>query len=99
MLRREVTICAVSMESCTELMGIIERALGEHRGLLGAERHLAYNRFILLLEMDDSDGSIRYGMSGGPILDFEGRPFAVIAMSNGYGMLAVPIDEVTKLMH
>jgi hypothetical protein len=48
--------------------------------------------------MDDSDGSIRYGMSGGPILDFEGRPFAVIAMSNGYGMLAVPIDEVTRLM-
>jgi S1-C subfamily serine protease len=97
-LRSEVTVCAVSQDSCAELIGIVERALAENRGLSTSERHLAYNRFILLLETDESDGTVKFGMSGGPVLNFEGRPFAVISMSNGMSMLAIPIDEVTKLM-
>lgn len=98
MLRGRVTVCAASMDSCRELMGMVERAAKEGRGLRGSERYLAYDRFVLLLDMDESDRAIRYGMSGGAVLDFAGRPFAVISMSNGMTMLAVPLDEVFALI-
>lgn len=96
-IRHGATLCAISLESCMQVIAARERRFRTGK-LAESDRLLLYDRFVILIDADDDDHSIQYGLSGGPIVNAFGEVVGMTSMSNGYAIIAVPIDEITRLM-
>ena len=91
------TLCDVSGGSCNLKVNVL---LGWviTRTVPRDDRYALYKDYILLDVGTEGDREIKYGMSGGPIVDRAGHVRGVLVLSVGGTLLAAPAGEVVDLM-